>query len=121
MRVLACHVSVKDENVGVSDESVWCVMPVCQMRVLVCHASVSDEGVCVMSVCQMRVVACQMRVPACHASVSDESVGVSVEQVTGMVLYVHIFICPSGWKVDMAMMGVFQMCWPVMDRLHTIK
>lgn len=98
-----CHASVSDESFGVSCQ---CVRRGCQ---------------CVMSVCQMRVVACQMRVPACHASVSDESVGVSVEQVTGMVLYVHIFICPSGWKVDMAMMGVFQMCWPVMDRLHTIK
>ena len=76
-----------------------------------------------MSVCQMRVSACQTIVPMCHASVSDESVGVSVEQVTGMALYmyIYIFICPSGWKVDMAMMGVFQMCWPVMDRLHTIK
>ncbi|XP_070183348.1 leucine-rich repeat-containing protein 71-like isoform X2 [Littorina saxatilis] len=26
-----------------------------------------------------------------------------------------------GWKIDMAMMGIFQMCWPAMDKLHTLN
>ncbi|KAL8568352.1 hypothetical protein ACOMHN_040925 [Nucella lapillus] len=31
----------------------------------------------------------------------------------------EIFI--KGWKIDAAMMGVFEMCWPAMDKLHTIN
>lgn len=31
----------------------------------------------------------------------------------------EIFI--RGWKIDMPMMEIFQMCWPVMDKLHTVN
>ena len=31
------------------------------------------------------------------------------------------FTCMQGWKIDDVMMSIFQHCWPVMNKLHTIK
>ena len=31
----------------------------------------------------------------------------------------HIYFI--GWKIDESVMNVFKQCWPVMEKLHTIK